>query len=71
MTALISKCEKCKPHKFQDETYGVNMRVFNRMGKKQGTKTQWRCTVCLAIKEFQPSNEKSKNDETNQSKEKK
>lgn len=31
---------KCKPHEYQDNTYGTNMRVAN------GMRGGFRCTVC-------------------------
>lgn len=42
------KCESCRPHKFQDETYGKNMRVHNQTGNKNTT--EYRCTICENIK---------------------
>jgi hypothetical protein len=38
----IKKCI-CK-HEFQDATYGVGMRVYNKAGANDRNK--WRCTVC-------------------------
>lgn len=38
----IFKCT-CE-NKFQDETYGVKMRVMNSTGKDKAA--GWRCTVC-------------------------
>lgn len=35
-------------HPFQDERYGINMRVHNAMRKPR---PGWRCTVCLKVKE--------------------
>lgn len=32
----------CKPHPFQDQTYGNKMRVMNPTAKNGG----YRCTVC-------------------------
>jgi hypothetical protein len=37
----------CK-HPFQDERYGINMRVHNARRKPR---PGWRCTVCLKEKE--------------------
>ena len=45
-TPMIFKCD-CKNFglamKFQDEKYGIGMRVFNPAGKETPT---WRCTIC-------------------------
>jgi hypothetical protein len=48
MASIVLKCS-CKDHKnnpqsarFQDERYGVGMRVFNSMA----TADKWRCSVC-------------------------
>lgn len=35
----IKRCDPCKPHDFQDQKYGQNMRVYTE-GKKST------CTVC-------------------------
>jgi hypothetical protein len=44
---LFCGCE----HKFQDERYGVHIRVCNGKKPKQGTvPTEFRCTVCGAVK---------------------
>lgn len=37
---MIMECSPCKPHKFQDDTYGRNKRVHN-VGKSGRV-----CTVC-------------------------
>lgn len=44
---MISLCNNCKPHDFQDKTYGKNMRVFNPM-RKSGSSSivGYRCTIC-------------------------
>jgi hypothetical protein len=42
--AVIKLCPNCKPHPFQDERYGKNMRVMSTM--KEG---QNRCTVCSSV----------------------
>lgn len=39
---MIKKCENCIPHKYQDEKYGKNMRVFTE-NKEKGK--SW-CTIC-------------------------
>lgn len=36
----ILPCPDCKPHEYQDATYGTNMRVMN--GMRGGA----RCTIC-------------------------
>jgi len=46
---IISKCEKCKNHPFQDQKYGEKMRVFNVGGNKDAVK--YYCTVCGKTKE--------------------
>lgn len=40
---VISRCDKCKPHPYQDKEYGDKMRVMNPCGK---LKESLRCTVC-------------------------
>lgn len=39
---MIKTCRNCRPHSFQDETYGKNVRVFTET-KDGGSK---HCTVC-------------------------
>lgn len=48
MEPKIMKCEKCKPHPFQDRTYGEKMRVHNPNFGESKTKLGdgWGCTVC-------------------------
>jgi hypothetical protein len=46
----ILKCPSCKPHEFQDRTYGNMNRVHNPTMKQGGTAAKpviFRCTVCL------------------------
>ncbi len=50
---MIIRCESCKPHPFQDRTYGANMRVHNPSGGGSGGKDKAKvrrneasCTVC-------------------------
>jgi|MudIll2142460700_1097286.scaffolds.fasta_scaffold73560_3 hypothetical protein len=44
---MIKLCPNCKPHEFQDKTYGKNMRVFNPMRKSNSSAiVGFRCTVC-------------------------
>lgn len=38
---VIKVTHQCKPHDYQDEHYGVNMRLMNPM-----VNNQHRCTVC-------------------------
>lgn len=49
----IKKCPNCKPHEFQDATYGDNMRVMNSSPDKPGANQaiRWRCTACGQLKE--------------------
>ena len=42
---MIAKCDKCKPHEFQDMKYGKNYRVMNEL-PSEGGQTKLRCTVC-------------------------
>jgi hypothetical protein len=42
---MIHSCT-CK-HDFQDEKYGKNQRVFNRMKGNTITEFKYRCTICL------------------------
>lgn len=37
---MIANCPNCKPHAYQDKTYGQNKRVMNP------TNNSKRCTVC-------------------------
>ena len=39
-----SFCEPCKPHDYQDKTFGLNIRLVNQTTKGNGT--IYRCTVC-------------------------
>ena len=40
---MIKSCPSCKPHQYQDATYGSKMRVYTK-----GTKPEHKqvCTVC-------------------------
>ena len=52
MNAEIKACSPCKDTnaaKFQDAEYWKGMRVHNATVKK-GEKSQYRCTVCGAIR---------------------
>lgn len=50
-TVALIRC-KC-PHKFQDEQYGIGIRVHNLVfGGRNSTRKGWRCTVCLDKKDF-------------------
>lgn len=46
---VVMVCDGCKPHAFQDKTYGVGKRLFNRSGKSSGAAN---CTVCGKRKTF-------------------
>ena len=48
MEPRILKCEPCRPHPYQDATYGKNMRVHNPNLGEGKTKLGdgWGCTVC-------------------------
>lgn len=46
---MISKCEGCQPHKFQDAKHGPGMRVFNKRQAK-GLTGVYRCTICTKEK---------------------
>lgn len=41
---MIYRCISCKPHEFQDERYGKNMRVMNNCFLNK--QPAYRCTVC-------------------------
>ncbi len=43
---MITDCTTCKPHAFQDKTYGKNKRVHNLCAGGA------RCTVCLDVKKM-------------------
>lgn len=47
---IVSKCDKCKAHEFQDLHYGNKMRVMN-FSVKNSTKEKsvYRCTVCSTL----------------------
>lgn len=42
---IVQRCDTCKPHDFQDKTYGNKMRVFTVSGKSDSANKCW-CTVC-------------------------
>lgn len=48
MPAKILSCKTCRPHAFQDQTYGVDNRVHNPTRVSDGAegKYKFRCTVC-------------------------
>lgn len=54
----ILLCVNCKPNKYQDETYGKNMRVHNPCGTNR---TKYRCTVCGNTQERREKREKETN----------
>lgn len=45
MTPAISPCPGCKPHAYQDGTYGRGVRLKNQLAKGKG----YRCTVCEKV----------------------
>lgn len=38
-------------HEYQDKTYGINMRVFNKVSTTTGHPKKYRCTICGKEKE--------------------
>lgn len=45
--ATHSKPIKCTcVHSFQDQTYGLQMRLHSKMKQNVSTDKNWRCTVC-------------------------
>lgn len=44
MRTKIVKCTGCRVHAYQDNKYGLFMRVANRAGTADNPR--WRCTVC-------------------------
>lgn len=49
---MIAKHEgECRPHPFQDRTYGKGVRVMNPSGEGKAFKGQYRCTVCAPPKD--------------------
>lgn len=50
-TTKITRCSSCKPHEFQDKTYGPFMRVHNQCKSANGKTHKYRCTVCGKDKE--------------------
>lgn len=47
----VKHCPNCKPHEYQDEKYGKEMRVMNSLAPKPGQQTEFRCTVCEKIRQ--------------------
>lgn len=44
MSTTVKTCS-CE-HKFQDDRYGKNKRVMNKLKNTQKSGPKWRCTVC-------------------------
>lgn len=52
MATVTSKPIKCNcQHEFQDQTYGVGMRLHTKMKQNVSTDKTWKCTVCKTIHE--------------------
>lgn len=49
---MIAKHVGCKPHEYQDATYGNGFRVMNPVAISKGSKEEpgYRCTVCAPHK---------------------
>jgi len=59
---MIANCPNCKPHEFQDKTYGYKMRVFNPCYKSNSKSiVAFRCTVCGIKIEVPKSQQKELN----------
>ena len=56
MPAKILACKSCRPHAFQDEKYGVGMRLHNQTREQDGK--VWRCSVCSSTKSLGDSDKK-------------
>ncbi len=49
MLTYIARCHNCKPHTFQDQWYGMYMRVINKSTKSIPGIEVGNCTVCGAL----------------------